>query len=99
MATVKTGIALDRDMLALAEKAAAAQGLSVSAFLSSLVREHAAQAARFQAMDDYLQRFAPWFRLSDKARAAIEAEWSAPLNPRGAPASSGCGPRPPRRRC
>jgi len=81
MATLKTSIALSREELSVAKKAAEAQGLSLSAFLSSLVREHAAQEARFEAMDHYLQRFAPRFRLSERARAAVEAEWSAPLKP------------------
>lgn len=78
---MKTSIALGREELRAAKKSAAAQGLSLSGFLSSLVREHAAQQARFEAMDHYLQRFAPRFRLSEKARVAVEAEWTDPPKP------------------
>ncbi len=81
MATLRTSIALGREDVVLAKKAAVAQGLSLSAFLAALVREHAVQETRFHAMDNYLQRFALRFRLSEKARAAVEAEWSAPLKP------------------
>lgn len=81
MSARKTSIALDKDELAAAKKAAAAQNLSLSAFLSRLVRAHVAQQARFEAMDRYLAEHAPRFRLTEQARAAVEAEWSAPLKP------------------
>jgi len=81
MPTRKTSIALGRDELAAAKKAAAAEGLSLSAFLTRLVHDHIAQQARFEAMDRYLTKFAPGFRLSDKARADVEAEWTAALKP------------------
>ena len=81
MPTRKTSVALGRDELAAAKKAAAAEGLSLSAFLTNLVRAHVAQQVRFAAMDDYLARYAPEFRLDEKARAAIEAEWIRPLKP------------------
>jgi hypothetical protein len=81
MASQKTSIALAREELAMAKKAAAAQGLSLSAFLSHLIRAHVAQEARFDAMGQYLSRYSAGFRLTPKARAAVEAEWSAPLKP------------------
>ncbi len=81
MATQKTSVALDKSALAAAKKAAAAEGLSLSAFLTSLVRAHVEQQARFEAMTEYLREHAPRFRLSDRARASVEAEWSAPLTP------------------
>jgi len=62
MATLRTSIALGREDVVLAKKAAVAQGLSLSAFLAALVREHAVQETRFHAMDNYLQRFALRFR-------------------------------------
>lgn len=39
------------------------------------------QQRRFEAMERFLAEYAPGFRLSDSARASIEAEWSAPLEP------------------
>lgn len=81
MATRKTSVALGKDELVAAKKAAAAQGLSLSAFLTLLVRTHVAQQERFEAMARYLAKFAPGFRLGEKARAAVEAEWSAPIGP------------------
>jgi hypothetical protein len=81
MPTRKTSVALGRDELAAAKKAAAAEGLSLSAFLTRLVHEHVAQQVRFAAMDRYLTKYAPKFRLSEQARAAVEAEWTEPLEP------------------
>lgn len=77
----KTSIALGKDELAAAKKAAAAEGVSLSAFLTNLVRAHVAQQERFDAMGRYLSKHAPEFRLTDKAKAAVEAEWNAPLKP------------------
>ena len=81
MATEKTSVALGKEELEFAKKAAAALGLSLSAFLTSLIREYVVQQARFDAMQRYLEEHAPNFRLTAKARAAIEAEWTAPLEP------------------
>jgi hypothetical protein len=81
MSTQKTSVALGKEELAAAKRAAAAEGLSLSAFLTNLVRAHVAQEARFAAMDRYLKVYAPGFRMSKKAQAAIEAEWTAPLAP------------------
>jgi hypothetical protein len=81
MPTQKTSIALGKEELAAAKKAAAAEGSSLSAFLTELVRAHVAQQARFDAMERYLSEQAPNFRLTDQARTAVEAEWSAPLKP------------------
>lgn len=81
MTAQKTSIALDKNELAAAKKAAAAQNLSLSGFLSRLVQAHVAQQARFEAMDRFLSEHAPGFRLSDSARASVEAEWNAPLKP------------------
>lgn len=79
--TEKTSIALGKEELTAARRAAVKEGLSLSAFLARLVREHMAQEARFDAMDLYLERFAPGFQLSDAARATISSEWTAPLRP------------------
>lgn len=81
MATQKTRIALAKEELAVAKKAAAAEGLSLSAFLSKLVRAHVAQQGKFDAMDRFVKKYAPGHRLTPDARAAIEAEWNAPLQP------------------
>jgi hypothetical protein len=81
MAIQKTSIGLRKDELAAAKKAAAAEGLSLSAFLSRLVRAHVAQQLKFDAMDRFVKEHAPGHRLTEEARAAIEAEWSAPLKP------------------
>jgi hypothetical protein len=81
MAVQKTSVALGKDELAAAKKAAKAAGLSLSAFLTGLVRAHVVQQARFEAMERYLTEYAPGFRLSSKARGRVEAEWSAPLGP------------------
>jgi len=81
MATQKTSIALDKKVLAAAKKAAAGEGLSLSAFLSKLVEAQIAQGLKFDAMDRFVNEFASGHRLTEEARAAIEAEWSAPLKP------------------
>lgn len=81
MATQKTSIALDKKVLAAAKKAAAGEGLSLSAFLSKLVEAHIAQGLKFEAMDRFVTEFASGHRLTKEARAAIEAEWNAPLKP------------------
>lgn len=81
MPTQKTSIALGKDELVAAKKAAAAEGLSLSAFLTKLVGEHVAQQKRFEEMERFVATFAPRHRLSEASRAAIEAEWKAPLKP------------------
>ena len=81
MPTQKTSVALGREELAVARKAAAAAGLSLSAFLTQLVRAHLEQEAKLESMDRFMKRFAPRHRLSPEARASIEAEWTAPLAP------------------
>lgn len=81
MATQKTSVALGEAELAAAKKAAAEEGSSLSAFLTQLVRAHVAQKAKFDAMERYLKEHAPGFRLNEKAKVAIESEWSAPLKP------------------
>lgn len=81
MATRKTSIALGEDDLRAARKAAAAEGTSLSGLLGKLIRQHAAQQAKFEAMERFLDAHAPDFRLTSDARSAIEAEWSAPLKP------------------
>lgn len=81
MATTKTSIALEKEILAKAKKAAAAAGLSLSALLAKLLKAHVEHEARVAAMGRYLRDFEPNFRLTPKARAAIEAEWTAPLAP------------------
>lgn len=81
MTTQKTSVALGKAELAAAKRAAAAEGSSLSAFLTKLVRAHVAQAARFDAMERYLMKHAPDFRLTGRARAAVESEWTAPLKP------------------
>jgi hypothetical protein len=81
MATQKTSIALGKEELAAAKKAAASEGLSLSAFLSKLVRAHVAQQLKFDAMDRFVKKYAPSHRLTEDTRAAIEAEWNAPLKP------------------
>lgn len=81
MPTQKTSIALGKEELAAAKKAAASEGLSLSAFLTKLVRAHVEQRAKLEAMDRFVSTYAPKHRLSEKARAAIESEWTAPLQP------------------
>lgn len=81
MSTQKTSIALGKDELTAAKRAAAAEGLSLSAFLSKLVRAYVEQQTKFAAMDRFAKKYAPGHRLTEAARAALEAEWSAPLKP------------------
>lgn len=81
MATKKTSIALGKDELAAAKNAADAEGLSLSAFLTKLIRAHVEQEAKFAAMDRFAHTYAPRHRLTEEAKAAIEAEWTAPLKP------------------
>ena len=81
MATQKTSIALGNDALAAAKEAAATEGLSLSAFVTNLIRAHVAEQERLDAMGRYLTKYAPGFRLTEKARDAVEAEWRAPLEP------------------
>jgi hypothetical protein len=49
--------------------------------LSQLIRAHVAQEARFDAMGRYLSEYSAGFRLTPKARAAVEAERSSPRKP------------------
>ncbi len=81
MPTQKTSVALGKEELAAAKKTAAAEGTSLSAFLTKLVRDHVEQQRRFDAMARFLGKHAPGFRLTAKARASVEAEWTAPLEP------------------
>jgi hypothetical protein len=81
MSTKKTSVALGREELAAARKAATREGLSLSAFLTRLLRDYVAQQARFEAMERYLEEYAPNFRATKEASAAVSAEWTAPLKP------------------
>lgn len=81
MATQKTSVSLDVGAIAAAKRAAEAEGVSLSAFLSQLIRERVKQDERFEAMARFLHEHAPTHKLSERSRRAIEAEWSAPLQP------------------
>lgn len=74
-------MAIRRDLLAAAKKAAAEEGLSLSGLLSKLVAEHLAQRERFANMDRFLRDYAPDFRVTDEQLRAIGEEMSAPLKP------------------
>lgn len=74
-------MALDKDALVRAKKAAAAQGLSLSGLLMSLLTAHFERQAKLDAMGRYLEKFAPGTRVTEDDMDAIRREMTAPLKP------------------
>ena len=79
--TQKVSIALRKDTLETAKKAAAADGLSLSGLLMKLLTAHFERQAKFAAMDRFIEEFAPNVRVTEQDRQAIRDEMAAPLAP------------------
>ena len=79
--TQKVSVALRSDALEAAKRAAAAEGLSLSGLLMKLLTAHFERQAKFEAMDRYVEKFAPNVRVSDEDMQAIRNEMAAPLAP------------------
>ena len=79
--TKKVSVALREDTLQAAKKAAAAEGLSLSGLLMKLLTAHFERQARFDAMDRFIEKYAPDVRVSDAELRAIRDEMTAPLAP------------------
>jgi hypothetical protein len=79
--TEKVSIALRKDTLAAAKKAARADGLSLSGLLMRLLTAHFERQAKFAAMDRFVETYAPNGRVSDEDMQTIRDEMAAPLAP------------------
>jgi predicted DNA binding CopG/RHH family protein len=79
--TQKVSVALEKDALVAAKNAAAAEGLSLSGLLMKLLNAHFARQARFEAMDRFVEKYAPNVRVSEDDIQAIRDEMAAPLRP------------------
>ncbi len=74
-------VALRKDTLVAAKKAAAAEGLSLSGLLMRLLTAHFERQARFDGMESFLEAYAPNARVTEEDMRAIRAEMTAPLKP------------------
>ena len=74
-------MALDKDALVRAKKAAAAEQLSLSGLLMKLLTAHFARQERFAQMDRFVEAHAPDLRVTDAELQAIRQEMAAPLKP------------------
>ena len=81
MSASKISISLPKEELAAAKRAAAKEGITLSALVARLIRANDERLRQLDAMEAFLKKYAPHHRLTEKARAAIEAEWYAPLKP------------------
>ena len=79
--TQKVSIALEKNTLAAAKAAAAADGQSLSGLLMKLLKAHFEREARFENMGRFLTECAPNFRVTDRDRSVIREEMRAPLKP------------------
>jgi hypothetical protein len=79
--TQKVSVALRKDALILAKKAASASGLSLSGLLMSLLDAHFAQQEKFENMGKFMENDAPNLRVTEQQRQAIRDEMRAPLKP------------------
>ena len=74
-------VALEKEALIAAKKAAAADGLSLSGLLMKLLTAHFEQQARFDNMDRFMEKYAPKARVSAEEMQSLRDEMSAPLKP------------------
>jgi hypothetical protein len=79
--TQQVSVALEREALIAARKAAAIEGLSLSGLLMKLLTEYFEQRARFDAMDRFLREHARGVRVTQKHMQALRDEMTAPLKP------------------
>ena len=79
--TQKVSVALQKEALVAAKKAAADEGLSLSGLLMKLLTAHFERQARFDSMDRFIQNFVPNARVTEGDMQAIRDEMSAPLKP------------------
>jgi hypothetical protein len=79
--TEKVSIALRKDAVAQAKKAAAAEGLSLSGLLMKLLDAHFERLQRFEQMDRFTEKYASDVRVTEADIQAIRDEMTAPLRP------------------
>lgn len=79
--TQKVSVALEKEALVAAKKAAAADGLSLSGLLMKLLNEHFAQRARFASMGRFIKKHAANVRVTEDDMQALRDEMTAPLLP------------------
>jgi predicted DNA binding CopG/RHH family protein len=79
--TQKVSVALEKNALAAAKEAAAAEGLSLSGLLMRLLDAHFERQARFASMDRFLEKYAPNVRTTEEDIQAIRDEMAEPLKP------------------
>lgn len=77
----KVSVALQKDTLSAAKKAAAAEGLSLSGLLMRLLNAHFERQARFENMGRFIEVYAPNLRVTEIDVQAIRDELAAPLKP------------------
>jgi hypothetical protein len=80
-ATEKVSIALRKETLVAAKRAARAEGLSLSGLLMRLLTAHFERQAKFAAMDRFVDTYAPNVRVNEEDMQAIRDEMAAPLAP------------------
>jgi hypothetical protein len=79
--TQKVSVALQKDALVAAKKAAVAEGSSLSGFLMRLLNAEFERRARFDSMDRFIEKCAPNVRVTEADMQAIRDEMTAPLKP------------------
>ncbi len=79
--TQKVSVAVQKDALVAAKKAATAEGLSLSGFLMKLLKAEFERQARFDSMDRFIETYAPNVRVTETDMQAIRDEMTAPLKP------------------
>jgi hypothetical protein len=76
--TEKISVALGREELRLARRAAQQEGLSLSAFVTSAIRARVAEKRRADAAREALASFAPDELPTEEQEHELLAAWSAP---------------------
>jgi predicted DNA binding CopG/RHH family protein len=79
--TQKVSVALQKDALAAAKRAAAAEGLSLSGLLMKLLKAHFERQARFENMARFIDEYVPHVRVSERDMQTVRDEMNAPLRP------------------
>jgi hypothetical protein len=79
--TQKVSVALQKDALTKAKKAAAAEGLSLSGLLMKLLNAHFVRQAKFESMGKFIDEYVPNVRVTAEDMQAIRDEMEAPLRP------------------
>lgn len=79
--TQKVSVALRKDAVVQAKKAAVSEGLSLSGLLMKLLDAHFERQQRFERMERFTEKFAPDVRVTEADIQVIRDEIAAPLRP------------------